>query len=182
MFEKLLAFGKTVAGLIAGAAFEEKVSVRGDYTFECRDANGNLRWREEIKNLVTTAGKNDLLDKYFAGSAYTAAFYLGLVDGGTTPSYAAGDTMGSHAGWTENVAYSNSTRVAPSFAAASGGSKAASAASFSINGTATIAGAFLTTNSTKSGTTGTLYSVGSFSANRSVLNGDTLNVTYTASV
>jgi hypothetical protein len=46
-----------------------------------------------------------------------------------------------------------------------------------------VAGAFLTTDSTKSGTTGILYSAGSFTGgNRSIASGDTLNVTYTASV
>jgi hypothetical protein len=41
---------------------------------------------------------------------------------------------------------------------------------------ATIAGAFLVDNSTKGGTTGTLYGAGDFNADRSVSNGDTLNV------
>jgi len=124
-----------------------------------------------------------LLDSFFAGSAYTAAFYLGLVDGGSTPTYAAADTMASHSGWTENTGYSNSTRPAVSWNAASAGSKASTATSFSINATGTIAGAFLTTNSAKSGTSGTLHSAGSFTGgNRSVANGDTLNATYTASV
>lgn len=155
----------------------------GSYAVECYAADGTLRWRDVIPNLVVTVGKNNLLDSYFAGSSYTAAFYLGLVDGGSTPSYAAGDTMSSHSGWTESVAYSNAARPTVSWNAASGGSKASTATSFTINGTATIAGAFLTTNATKSGTTGTLYSGGNFSGgSRSVLSGDTLNVTYTASV
>ncbi|WP_293857226.1 hypothetical protein [uncultured Alsobacter sp.] len=150
-----------------------------------------VKWVDEFDNLVTNVGKIDLLDKYLSGSAYTAAFYLGLVDGGSTPTYNAADTMASHAGWSESAAYSNSTRPAAAFnsATASGGgsgtagtgSKATSATSFTINATATIAGCFLTTVSTKSGTTGTLYSAGSFTGgNRAVSSGDTLNVTYTA--
>jgi hypothetical protein len=91
--------------------------------------------------------------------------------------------MASHAGWTENTSYSNSTRVAPTFGTASAGSLATTATAFNINGTATIAGCFMVTNSTKSGTTGILYSAGSFTGgNKSVTSGDTLNVTYTASV
>jgi hypothetical protein len=140
------------------------------------------KWQDDVNNLVTTAGKNDLLDKYLAGSAYTAAWYLLLVDGGSAPTYAAGDTSASHAGWTENAGYSNATRPAPSWGAAAAGSKASTATAFNINATGTIAGAGLISNSTKSGTTGVLYSCGSFSGgNRSVVNGDTLNVTYTAS-
>jgi len=55
-----------------------------------------------------------------------------------------------------------------------------SPAAFSINATATIAGMFMVTNSTKSGTSGTLYSEGNFTqGNRSVVSGDTLNCTAT---
>jgi len=140
------------------------------------------KWVDEVENLVTTVGKNDLLDKYLAGSAYTAAWYLGLVDGASSPTYNAADTAASHAGWTESTAYSNANRPTPSFNAAASGSKATTATAFNINATATIAGVFLISNNTKGGTTGILYSCGNFTGgNRAVANGDTLNVTYTAS-
>lgn len=155
---------------------------RAVFVVECFDRHGRLKWRDEAHNLVTTAGKNDLLDKYLAGSSYTAAWFLGLISSTGYSAIAAADTASSHAGWTEDVSYSNSTRVAPSFGAASSGSKASTATAFNINGTATIKGAFLISNSTKSGTTGILYSAGLFSGgDRAVTNGDTLNVTYTAS-
>lgn len=161
----------------------EQLNAEGHYTVECLDANGNIKWQENIENLVVTVGKNDLLDKYFQGSAYTAAWYLGLVDGASAPTYNAADTMASHAGWTENQSYSNATRPAPGWNSASAGSKSTTATSFTINGNATIAGCFMTTVSTKGGTTGILYSAGSFTGgNKSVSSGDTLNVTYTASV
>jgi len=169
----------------------EDANVVGAYTVTCIAADGTIRWEETFKNLVVNVGKTDLLNKYFAGSSYTATWYLGLVDGASTPTYNAADTMASHAGWTENVGYSQSTRPAAAFGAASAsgggagtagtGTISTSATAFTINATGTIAGAFLTTVSTKSGTTGTLYSAGSFTTgNRSVLSGDTLNVTYTA--
>ena len=108
---------------------------------------------------------------------------MGLVDGASTPTYAAGDTLASHAGWTESTDYSGSNRATVAWNAASAGSKASTATSFSINATATIAGALLTVTQVRATTTGVLYSAGSFSGgNRSVASGDTLNVTYTASV
>jgi hypothetical protein len=60
----------------------------------------------------------------------------------------------------------------------------ASVAVFSINATTTIAGAFLTSDNTKGGTTGVLFSVANFQApgDRAVVSGDTLNVTYTFSL
>jgi len=55
---------------------------------------------------------------------------------------------------------------------------------FTINGTTTVGGAFLTSNNTKGGTTGTLFSASDFTApgDRSVVNGDTLNVLYSFSL
>ena len=162
---------------------KETIGVTGYYNVQCLDSDGQVKWTDTIENLVVTVGKNDLLDKYFAGSAYTAAWYMGLVDGASTPTYAAGDTLASHAGWTESTAYSGSNRATVAWNAASAGSKASTATSFSINATATIAGALLTVTQVRATTTGVLYSAGSFSGgDRSVLNGDTLNVTYTASV
>lgn len=161
----------------------EVIGVTGHYDVQCVGPDGQVKWVDSIENLVVTVGKNDLLDKYFAGSAYTAAWYMGLVDGASSPTYAAGDTLASHAGWTESTAYSGTNRATVAWNSASAGSKASTATSFSINATATIAGALLTVTQVRATTTGVLYSAGSFSGgNRSVANGDTLNVTYTASV
>jgi hypothetical protein len=135
------------------------------------------KWCEDFRNTVVTVGKNDLLDKYFTGSGYTAAWYLGLIGSTGYSAIAAGDTMASHAGWTESTVFSNANRVTLAFSAASGGSKATSAAaSFNINGTDTIKGAFATTSNTKGGTTGILYSAGLFSGgDKAVASADTLN-------
>jgi len=182
--ERAAAAANNTANLTRGGGQQEQAHASGTYTVQCIGADGQLRWEAVIDNLVTTGGKNDALDKYLAGSAYTAAWYIGLISSSGYSAVAAGDTSSSHAGWTESTAYSQSTRVAPSFASASSGSKAtSSAAAFSINGTDTIKGCFLISNSTKSGTTGVLYSAGLFSGgDRSVVSGDTLNVTYTASL
>lgn len=162
---------------------DEFLSIKGYYTVECFGADGVLKWSDSIKNLVVTVGKNDMLDKYFAGSTYTAAWYMGLVSGGTTPTYAAGDTLASHAGWTElaaGTAYSGN-RTSVGWAAASAGSKSSTTTSFSIIASNTVAGALLATVNT--GTSGILYSAGNFTGgSRTVASGDTLNVTYTASV
>lgn len=171
------------ASLVAGTGANENLTITGAYTVECFDSAGNLKWSEEIKNLVVTVGKNMMLNEMFTGSNYSAAWYLGLVDGASSPTYNAADTMLSHAGWAEFTSYSNATRPAPSWGAASSGSKATTATAFNINGSGTVAGAFMTTDNVISGTSGTLYSAGNFSGgSRIVASGDTLNVTYTATL
>jgi len=147
---------------------------------ECHDKNGNLLWVDDSANLVTTEGYTDLLNKYLKGSAYTAAFYVGLTS--ATPTLAAGNTMASHAGWTEVTTYSESVRQTLTLGTVSAGSvnNSASKAQFTINGPTTAGGAFVTTSSTKGGTTGTLYAVVAFSGgNKSLSNTDVLSVTIT---
>lgn len=158
----------------------------GVFRAVCRDKDGNLKWVAEKHNLVVNVGLKDMNDKYFSGSTYTAAWYLGLYGAGASNNPAAGDTMSSHAGWTENTTYSNGTRVACTFGAATTAdpsviTNAASPAVFNMNGPTTVGGAFLTSNSTKGGTTGILFSAADFQSpgDRSVVNGDTVTVTYT---
>lgn len=151
------------------------------YLVECFDKDGNLKWSDTFTNIVVTAGLNDSLDKHLKGSAYTAAWYVGVTTSAPTPN--AADTMASHAGWTEYTNYSESVRQTLTLGTVSAGSvdNSASKATFSINGAGgTCGGAFVTTDNTKSGSTGTLYGVGAFSGgDRAVTSGDTLNVTVT---
>lgn len=134
------------------------------------------KWREKVRNLVMTAGKTDIVDKYFKGSSYTAAWYMGLKGAGTI---AAGDTLASHAGWSEVTPYSGN-RPAITWGTTTSGSNTATAVSYSITGTSTVAGAFICTVNT--GSSGVLYSCSDFAASRNVASGDTLNVTPTESV
>ena len=120
------------------------------------------KWRDIAINLIPTVGRNNMLDNHLSASAYTAAWYMGLAATGATP--AAGDTMASHAGWTEDQGYSEATRVAPSFSAASASSKTTAAnVTMTITGsTRNIYGPFINSVSTKGGTTGTLTSVAAY--------------------
>ena len=164
----------------------EKVKAGGVFTVQCFDSEGNLKWEDKSPNLVVNVGLKDMNDKYFTGSSYTAAWYIGLYGAASSNNPAAGDTMASHAGWTEVTAYSQSTRPQCNFGAATTAdpsviSNSSSVAVFSINGTTVVGGAFLTSDNTKGGTTGILFSASDFQApgDRSVVSGDVLNVTYT---
>jgi len=171
------------------SGFGEGAVGGGTFIFEARDKDGNIKWTAEAKNLTTNQGRQDMNTKYFTGTTYTAAWFIGLVNNSPTPSYSVSDTMASHAGWVETTDYSGSNRATANFGTATTADPSVIAntvasggtvASFSITGTVTIDGAFLSATQDNSTNTGVLFSVAAFEApgDRSVVNGDTLNVTY----
>ena len=173
------------AAMQSGKGLSEGIRGGGVFTVTCFDKDGNQKWEAKSHNLVVNVGLQDMNTKYFSGSSYTAAWYIGLYGSGASNTPAASDTMASHAGWTEVVAYSQATRPQCNFGTATTAdpsviSNTASVAVYSINGTTTVGGAFLTSDNTKGGTSGTLFSAADFQSpgDRSVVSGDTLNVTY----
>ena len=173
--------------VVANKGSKDAVRAGGVFVVECFDKDGNLKWSVEEDNLVVNVGLQYMAGTALTSTAQITTWYLGLITGpGVTTS--ASDTMSSH-GWTEFTGYSNSTRVTCSFGSATTANpsvitNSGSPAAFSINATGTVGGAFLTSNNTKGGTTGTLYSAADFSSpgDRSVVSGDTLSVTYTLSL
>lgn len=159
---------------------ENNVNISQVYQVECYDKDGNLKWDEEFKNLVVTAGRDHYLDATLKTGNGSPTWYVGLKN---TTAAVAGDTMASK-GFTELTPYSNATRPAytPGTIASGSVDNSVSKATFTINATSTIFGAFMCNNSTKGGTTGILLGAGNFAASRAVLDGDTLNVTVTCSI
>ena len=155
----------------------------GIFHAQCFDQDGNLKWEEKSHNLVVNQGLKDMNDKYFSGAAYTATWFIGLVTGpGSGTTFAAADTLASHAGWTEFTNYSGN-RGAITFGAATLADPSVitngTAVQFTITGAGgTVAGAFLASVAT--GTSGILFSESDFQApgDRAVVSGDVLNVTY----
>lgn len=192
--EKANAFDNNGASVTRGAQHSEEAKAKGSYKLSCIGKDGKVKWETQINNVVTTVGKNLALDTLFAGSAYSVTGpYMGLISSVSyTTGPAAGDTMASHGGWTEaggtNAPTYSGTRKTAVFSAASAGSKTLSAAlTYNITSTGTVKGCFLVlgsgATSTIDNTGGTLYSAGTFTGgDKAVANGDTLNVTYTASL
>ncbi len=114
----------------------------------------------------------------------------------TTSGTRIGDTMASHANWTEagstnapTYTYGGSgVRGTPTWSAASGGTKQTSAAvSFAITSNGSVEGCFLALGSgavnTFMSTAGTLFSAGAFAGGaQAVSGGGTLNVSYSLSI
>jgi len=175
-----------------GSSQSEQMEVCGRYRAECLDAQGNVKWVEDFDNLVTTQGKNHLLDHGLAGPASAVSVRMSYITSGT-PAIA--DTYASHPNFTELASSVISARGTPSFSAASAGAKATSAAvTATISGTGSVTGVAInltTATVTSLGTVldgnggqsgGILYSAGLFATAKSVSSGDTLNVTYTTTL
>ena len=195
--EKINALELSDASVIRGSNMVDNMEAHGKYVAECYDKNGNLKWKDEIQNLVTTVGKNWMLDTALAGSGYTVVGpYMGLI---SSVGYGAGpdiaDTMASHAGWKEVSATTYFPTVAARLttnggwnSAATGAKALTSTLAFSIiTNAGSVKGAFLVTSTgavaTLGDTNGILFSVGLFSGgDKAVSVSDTLQVSYSASL
>jgi hypothetical protein len=180
----------TASGLITSPQSTEGLKATGKFLIECYDKDGKLKWTDESKNLVVNVGLQYMAGTALDGStARITTWYLGLYGAAASNTPAAGDTMSSHAGWTEVTDYTEATRPAATFVAATTANpsvvtNSASKAQFTMNATVTVGGAFLTSNNTKGGTSGTLFSAKDFSSpgDRNVVSGDVVLVTYTFSL
>lgn len=186
---KAKSFDNVGADIAKGGGTNARLKGGGIFTVRCRDKEGNLKWEQKSHNLVVNVGLADMNTKYFKGSGYTAAWYIGIYGPAASNNPSSTDTMASHAGWTEVTAYSNATRPAATFGAATTAdpsviANSASPAQFLINASANVGGAFLTTGDLPGGSSGTLFSASDFAApgDRTVQNGDVLSVTYTFSL
>jgi hypothetical protein len=185
---------KAEISLQANVAGTETVGIEGAYHVVCRDQDGNVKWEEQIPNLVNAVGKQLMLDTLLKGTSYTVVGpFLGLI-GGAGPTFLAADTMASHAGWTEFDNYTvggSAVRGTAVFGSATSAglspanvtTSAASAITYTITGAGgTVSGCFLVTgsgaSSTLNNTSGTLYSAGAFTTAKVTTAGDTVSVTY----
>lgn len=194
MQKELSNFGDhAVATLQTNAVGSETVGVEGHYHVVCRDQNGNVKWEEQIPNLVNAVGKQLMLDTLLKGVSYSVVGpFLGLISG-ASPTFAAADTLSSKS-WTEFTNYTvggSAVRGTAVFASATSSgltpsnvtTSAAAAITYTITGGGgTVGGCFLVTgsgaSSTQGNTSGTLYSAGAFATAKVTTAGDTVSVTY----
>jgi hypothetical protein len=146
-----------------------------------------LAWEEEADNLITRQGAGDSLDKHLRGSAYTAAWFLGLVDNASFTAFATTDTHATHGGWIEtHTTYSEGTRPAVVWGAVTTATDTtetvSTAVRFTMTATVTLRGGFVSNQSTK-GSTGAniLYGEVAFASTQVVQSGYLVDVTITAS-
>jgi hypothetical protein len=168
-----------------------KLGIRGHWNVETwenmahRLTNKDPMSRLALPNGITDEGIHYLLEVGFRSDAgmpvsQLAPWYAGLINNSGFTGLDPADTMSSHSGWSESTDYTESVRQTLAFAAAA--SRAISDdVSFTINATVTIEGIFVTSNNTKGGTTGTLWSTAQFSTAPALISGNVLTANYSLS-
>jgi len=147
------------------------------YTIECIDKDGNVKWTEEVHNIIPTDAQNYFITASITGGTRYTTWYVGIYTNNYAP--VASDTMATFAASASEVTtYDESAR--PTFTPGSVASGLVTnydnAAEFTLNADATVRGGFIASSSTKGGTTGLLLSAALFASARSVLNGEGLRV------
>lgn len=158
-----------VLGLVIGGVFTGQI---------VRD--GQIIDEFETPNLVVDQGLNHVLDVTLHGVTQVHPWYLGVFEGNYTPvATLTAATLAAAA--TETTAYNEATRQSYTEAAAAAKvtTNSASKATFTFNATKTLYGAFIISDSTKAGTSGTLLAAAKFAAPKSVVSTDQLLLTYT---
>ncbi len=150
--------------------------------------DGELIHTQEGHNTFTTEGMARLLNIMFGDvtKAAAAIFYVGIFKNNVTP--AVGDTAAAKLGAAgtygecQDADYDSPATDKPVYTIASTATatctNAASAASFTMNASITVYGAFLSTEKAKTATTGYLMCAKKFGTARAVIADDVLAVTY----
>ena len=161
----------------------DNIRLGGMFTVELK-RDGKVIHSEKFHNVITTEGRDNILDVMFDAATQVTSWFVGLIDNAGYTGVSAADTHDSHTGWDENTDFDESTR--PEWAPDAASSQSISnslTVDFSINGTVTIKGIFVSGLNTKGSTSSAplLWSAGAFATNVTAVNGDTLSVTYTVS-
>lgn len=159
-----------------------KINFGGRFIVKCFDKNGVFKWEDVAENIVVNEGLQHNLDILFnsatTGNDPIDPWYIGLINDDTSTALVAGDTLASHAGWTENTNYTGDRKAFDGVRSSQTVSNSASKASFTVTSDSQIiSGAFLCSAST--GTSGTLLSEAMFTGgDKSADTDDVLEVQY----
>lgn len=175
------------ASVVGNKTQEVTLGMIDYFHVECLDAEGNFKWKETIKNLVTNQGLSFVIQTCFTGQdAKPTNWYVGLKDTGSPAAGDAAASLPSVGNWTEYTEYSEGTRPVLTLAneASQATNNSASPAAFTIASPAPdVYGVFVVDANAKGANTSAtvLYGVGDFASAKVVDPADTLNVTVTLS-
>jgi hypothetical protein len=179
------------ASVVSNKDARESMGMIDYFHVTCRDRDGNIKWKETIKNLVTDEGLTYVLQTCFtAEDAAETNWYVGLKATGAPATTDAAASLPNVGNWVEYETYDEATRPALTLNNTSGAttvSTVANAEAFTIDTPgADVFGVFVVAGgNTKGANTGAtiLYGVGDFTGGEKtgLEDGDTLNVTVTLS-
>lgn len=151
-----------------------RIQVWSEWEVECVDASGDVKWVENVRNIMTVQGLNEILDILFRSVAYTSLWFTGIKDVGVATS---SDTLDSHVTWPELSGYSGD-RKAINFNLADLGiiDNNGLRPEFDITVDDTIYGMFITDQESGNAPASVLLSIIDFVTPRDVLIGDVLRV------
>jgi hypothetical protein len=157
--------------------------IGGVFNIEVYDKYGNLKIKKNFNNSWTNEGMSWLMNRSFKSiKASDLSYYIGLINSSGTIT--ASDVMASHSGWTENINYDEITRPAwnQDDPVESGGVISAvnsTKRSFTINvDSQSVYGAFLSSDNSKSGTSGKLLAEGALDSQIDLNDDDVIKIGY----
>lgn len=155
---------------------------KGCFYVECFDSKGRLKWADTAHNRVVSVGIGYLLNAGILGVTQIDSWFMSLVN--TGPTFAAGDTMGAHAGWTEFLVFSGSNRLGwePTLQSSVSLTNSSAKVTFLITSDGqAVGGLFIAQNSTKNESSDLLFAGAAFDGGDKIGldDGDTLNCVYT---
>lgn len=169
-------------GFGIGGIFEVEC-LRQKYNPDSMLCSREVAWREKMHNIYVLEGRDYILNTIFKNGVRDDPLYVGLFK---TDTPADGWTMANNGTtWHEDATYDEATREEFVDGAISGAATRqldndATKAEFTMSGTVTLKGAFITTNSVKSGVAGSLLCVCLFTeGDRPVVDNDIVKVKYT---
>lgn len=174
------------ASLVGNKATHHGAGMIDYFDVVCHDKDGNFKWKESFKNLVTNEGLSYLIQAAFTGEDVAiTSWFVGLKNTGAEAATDNAAALPNVGNWTEYTTYDEATRPALVLENEAGQatSNSVTAATFTINATNSVFGAFVVDSNAKNTATGAtvLYGVGDFASAKAVDAGDTLNVTVTLS-
>lgn len=160
---------------------------KGLFKAVCKNPDGSVAWEQEFSNGTTDEGRSYMLESAFSTGSQNGLWYIGLISTSSFGSLSTLDTAASHSGWVENTSYTEATRRqwSPDTPTSSAGATtltSSTPAVFTASASTSVKGAFLTSASAKSATTGTLWATGVFVSDQALITGQTLSITYQTSL
>lgn len=147
---------------------------------------GKLIYQETSQNLIVDQGLNHFLNVVMGVDAKITTWFVGIFVNNVTPAAAdtpaaqlgAAGTYGEGQDADYDLPLTNKPEYIDAPATAKVMSNSGTPASFTIAATLTIFGAFISSISAKTATTGTLLAAKKFDASRAVIDNDILTVQY----